>query len=316
MKVVLDLDQLRADGEITQAEYDKLSRYAAHATGSLGINILVGFGVVAVAAGAVALVPNAITGMIVGAAVFAAGLWLLRVPSWDLLARICVVVGALMAAMGLIALGEGSLESLIAVTIALAVGGVIAKSGLLIAASVLALGSVIGARTGYSHAAYSLAIYEPLITIVVFSALAYGTFIWSKRLPEAYAQLAIMAARTSVLMVNFGFWVGSLWGDRLWLLRGDVASPEAVARAPVIPEWAFGIGWAAALAAVGYWGVKANRRWVVNVCAVFAAIHFYTQWFDKLGPNPFAFFLGGLLMLAFALALWRFNKTHLEGKPA
>ena len=33
------------------------------------------------------------------------------------------------------------------------------------------------------------------------------------------ARLALVAARTSVFMVNFGFWIGSLWGDDLLLVR-------------------------------------------------------------------------------------------------
>ena len=63
------------------------------------------------------------------------------------------------------------------------------------------------------------------------------------------------------------------------------------------------------------WATRAGRRWVVNVAAVFGAIHFYTQWFDKLGPTPISFLLGGLLMLAFALGLWTFNRRS-EAGPA
>jgi iron complex transport system permease protein len=44
--------------------------------------------------------------------------------------------------------------------------------------------------------------------------------------------------------------------------------------------------------------------------AVFGAIHFYTQWFERLGPGPLSFIIGGLLMLAFALGLWAFNKRY------
>ena len=56
--------------------------------------------------------------------------------------------------------------------------------------------------------------------------------------------------------------------------------------------------------------MRANRRWVVNVAAVFGAIHFYTQWFDSLGPGPLAFIIGGLLMLVFAYGLWSFNRCY------
>jgi iron complex transport system permease protein len=122
-------------------------------------------------------------------------------------------------------------------------------------------------------------------------------------------------------MVNFGFWIGSLWGDRLVLLRSMLAkapSGEGIdleAVRPVIPDWAFSIGWAAALLAVGAWAVRANRRWAVNVVAVFGAIHFYTQWFERLGASPVSVLLGGLLMLAFALTLWRFNQRARAAEP-
>ena len=62
-----------------------------------------------------------------------------------------------------------------------------------------------------------------------------------------------------------------------------------------------------------------NRRWVVNVAAVFGAIHFYTQWFERLGATPLSVLLGGLLMLGFALGLWAFNRERSwrrhEGHP-
>jgi iron complex transport system permease protein len=54
--------------------------------------------------------------------------------------------------------------------------------------------------------------------------------------------------------------------------------------------------------------VVANRRWVVNVAAVFGAIHFYTQWFEQLGPSPFSVLGGGLLLIGFGAALAWFNK--------
>ncbi len=84
--------------------------------------------------------------------------------------------------------------------------------------------------------------------------------------------------------------------------------PAAAAVVVELPPWLFSVGWALALLITGIWATHAGRRWVVNVVAVFGAIHFYTQWFDKLGPSPAAFLLGGLLMLAFGLGLWTFNR--------
>jgi hypothetical protein len=75
-----------------------------------------------------------------------------------------------------------------------------------------------------------------------------------------------------------------------------------------ISPLAFVIGWSCVLLGVGIWGVRENRRWVVNVAAVFGAIDFYTQWFERLGAQPLSVLVGGLLMLAFALGLWMFNQ--------
>lgn len=307
MKITLDITKLVEDGKLTAAEAERLKTLASHDTGSLGINILVGFGVVAVAAGLGTLVPNVVTAFVLGAAIFALGLSLTvsRTQQWSLLAQMCTVLGALIFCGALLTYAVGALYALLIVTALLAVAGVIARSGLLIAASVLALGACLGAKAGYWHATYALAIYEPLLTIILFSAIALATYLLSHHLRADYERLALMAARTSVLMVNFGFWIGSLWGDRLLLLR-DLTRADRPS--VVVPDWIFGIGWAAALIAVGVWGVKANRRWVVNVAAVFGAIHFYTQWFERLGATPVSVLGGGLLMLVTALALWSFNK--------
>jgi iron complex transport system permease protein len=285
--------------------------------GSLAFNILVGFGVVAVSIGAVALVPTPFTAAIVGAAVFAFGLVLTLTHSeqWSLLAQICLVVGALIFAGGVLAIDQGSLRALILVTVVFAAASIVACSSLLMVGATLALASCIGASTGYWHATYELSIAEPALTVVLFSLLALGTYHLSKQLSLDYERLALMAARTSVFLVNFGFWVGSLWGDRLDWLRPPASEAAANAdRITLSPLW-FAIGWALALAATGIWAARAGRRWVVNVVAVFAAIHFYTQWFDRLGPSPASFLLGGLVMLGFALGLWTFNRRS-KSAPA
>jgi hypothetical protein len=133
----------------------------------------------------------------------------------------------------------------------------------------------------------------------------------SKQVAADYERLALTAARTSLFMINFGFWIGSLWGDNLLLLRSltNPAKTAAQSIAPVvIPDWAFGVAWAIALIGVGVWGAMVNRLWVVNVAAVFAAIHFYTQWFERLGASPVSILLGGLILLGVALGLWNFNR--------
>lgn len=311
MKITLDISKLVEEGKLSTAEAERLKALAAHDTGSLGINILIGFGVVAVASGAVALVPTPLTAVVLGLALFGAGaaIVLNRIQQWAVLGQICLVIGALMFSGGVIAYGDGSLASMLIVTVALALAAIAARSSLLTALAVMAASACLGARTGYSHATYSLAIFEPSLTIVLFSALALLTVAASKRLPSDYERIALMAARTSIVLVNFGFWIGSLWGDPLFLLRGlNTKDAAQFVDRVVLPDWLFSVGWALTLIAAGVWAARANRRWLVNIAAAFGAIHFYTQWFERLGATPLSVLLGGVAMLAIALALWSFNR--------
>jgi hypothetical protein len=312
MKITLDISKLVEAGKLTREEADKLKALAARDTGSLGVNILIGFGVVAIAAGAVALVPTPLTAVSSGLALLLVGraIVLNRMRQWILLGQICLVIGALMFGGGVIAYGAGSLASMLIVTVAFALAAVAARSSLLMALSVLAASACLGARTGYSHALYSLAIFEPTLTVMLFSALALIAYQASKRLPADYERLAIIAARTSLFLINFGFWLGSLWGDPLMLLRSMNAKDASLAfmTKSIIPAAVFSILWAIALLGAGVWAVRVNRRWLVNLVAVFAGIHFYTQWFERLGATPLSVLLAGMVMLASAAALWMFNR--------
>jgi iron complex transport system permease protein len=321
MKVVLDLSRLLQDGKITQEEHDRLLRYAARETGSLAINILIGLGVIAVSGGVLALLMNAIAVIVLGAVMLAAGLGVTyaEAKQWSVLATIFTLVGALMVAGGIAVLGEGQVGSLLLATLVLSACGIAGRSSLLTGLAVLGLAACVGASTAYWHASYEVAITEPTVTIVLFGALALVTYLASRRIGSAYEPLALMAARVSVFLVNFGFWVGSLWGDSLTLPRAlfhHGTLTDATERSVTVPPMVFIVGWAAALAATGAWAVKANRRWVVNLVAVFGAIHFYTQWFERLGATPLSVLVGGLLVLGFAIAAWKFNQRFTAEAPA
>lgn len=319
MKITLDLSKLVEDGKLTADEADRLKTLASHDTGTLGVNILVAFGVNSIAVGAVALLPTAATVIAVGLVLFAAGLAVVLngMKRWDVFAKLCLVTGALMFSGGVIGQFEGSVASMLIVTVSLALASVAARSSHLASLAVVALAATLGARTGYSHATYSLAIFEPTLTIVLFSALALVAYRGSLGLKADYERLAIMVARTSILLVNFGFWVGSLWGDPLFLLRGfKDHNPVAMMQNVVIPSYVFSVLWAAALIGAAIWAVTVNRRWLVNIAAAFGAIHFYTQWFERLGATPLSVLLGGVLMLLVAYALWMFNKRMTASPPA
>lgn len=311
MKITLDVSKLVEDGKLTLEEAERLKALAAPDVGRLAFNILIGFGVAAVAAGAVALIPTPVTAVALGVALFCAGcaMVLKRGTQWFVFGEICLIVGLLMFCGGVVVWGEGSLSSLFVVTVALTLAAIAARSSLLMCFAVLAASACLGARTGYDHATYSLAIFEPTLTIALFSGLTFIAFEASKRLSAAYERVALAAARMSIVLVNCGFWIGSLWGDPFFLFHGQKVPPATLGEIKiVIPADAFSIGWAAVLIAALIWGAQSGRPWLLNAAAVFAAIHFYTQWFEKLGATPLSVLVGGVALLLAAAALRRFNR--------
>jgi len=313
MKVTLDLDELLHKGDITQAEHDKLSRLAAATTGSLAFNLLVGFGIVAVAAAALALVPTPLTAVVIGVCLLLAGIALHRaqLAQWQLLANICILIGALMAGGGLIVGDDGSLASMLTVTVAFALVSVFARSSLMAVLATLMLAGCIGSSTGYFHASYGLEIRKPIYTIVLFALIAAGLYRLARVMPAAYLKISEAAMRTSVFLVNFGFWVGSLWGDHL----GRASAAEPTLANGYIGAPVFAVLWALALLAAGIWAWRRNRRWVLNTVAVFAAIDLYTQWFENLDADAGSVLLAGLLALAAAVAL-SFVNTAMQRRKA
>ena len=56
--------------------------------------------------------------------------------------------------------------------------------------------------------------------------LALATYRLALRLPPETERLAVIASRTSLILVNFGFWVGSLWGDSLWFAPAELVAAK------------------------------------------------------------------------------------------
>jgi iron complex transport system permease protein len=323
IRIVLDITRLVAEGKLTAQEAERLQALAKRDTGSLAINVLMSFGAVAVAAGIIALQPTFTTGAGLGVALVAIGLAIsfFATEQWGLLGTATSIIGALLLAGGVIGLAEADFVGLIFSALLFLALAVAIRSNFLMALVPLALAGALGSSTGYMHAVYMLTVNEPSITIVFFALLAGVAYIVSQHVGQAYQQLAIIFARVSLVLVNFGFWIGSLWGDypgetwvkgegyRLWSNR------EAWRVAHLhVPEIAFIVGWAIVIIAVGTWAARSNRRWVVTTAAVFGAIEFYTQWFERLGAAPWAIIVAGLTIVAFAIALWRYNLNG--GRPA
>ena len=272
IKIVLDVTRLLREGKLTPEQAEELKALASRDIGTLAINILMSFGAIAVAGGILALNPT-----------FAAG----------------TVIGALLLSGGVIGVLDAGFTGLVFTAILLLVLAVMIHSGLLMALVPLALAGALGSSTGYFHATYMLIVTEPTITIVFFALLALAAYLVGSRVGPAYEGLAIVFARMSLVLLNFGFWVGSLWGDHpgeSWAVGGmeSWTAREAWEKAALhVPDWVFTFAWAVLVIGVGIWAARANRRWVVTTAATFGAINFYTQWFERLGAEPWAIIVAG-----------------------
>lgn len=307
MKIVIDVDKLVAEGKLSAEEAQRLKTYAEADTSSAALNILIGFGVIATAAGALALLPYGATALALGLALSIEGGLLAMAGSqrWVMLSGMLLLVGALLAAGGLIYLTQGEANGFVMVSVLYLASAALARSGLLASLAALSLATSLGAMTGYQHASYMLCVAEPGLTVVVFTALSLAAYQVSKILPLGHQGVAVVFARTCLFVVNLGFWVGSLWGDYDY----DSMQGWAVQTDGGIPARVFVVAWAAALVATGVWAANHNKRWVVNCLAVFAAIHFYTQYFEHLDASPGTLLLAGVLALGFALGLSAYNQA-------
>lgn len=299
MRISLDLTDLVAKGKLTQAEADRLRALAGEDAGALGVNILLGFGTVAVALAAGVLVPSVWTVLVIGGLLFALGvaLRLAADTRWSLFAQICTTLGTLAVVSGVVTLSSGDVGIGLVTVILLAGAAVLAQSGLLAALAVLDLAAVLGASSAYWHASYGISIMQPTLAIGVLAVVALGLLALSLRF-RTYERIAIIGARTATIMINVAFLVGSLFGDKTPYFE--------------LSDTVFSVVWAALLIGVGLWGVRAGRRWVVNAAAVFGGIHFYTQWFEQLGASPVSVLVAGVLLIGFGFALRAFNQ---RGKP-
>ena len=285
----------------------RLKELAWQETGSQGLNLLIGFGVLATTGGALALLRSASASIALGAALEAAGITLSAryQRDWGTLGLILLLVGALTVSGGILIYTDGRIEGYLAVTAICAVVGIVARSGMLVAMAVIGLSACLGAATNYYHASYELVIRQPALTVVAFTVLALATYRLALSLPHETQRLAVIASRTSLILVNFGFWVGSLWGDSLWFRPPS----WSLRSGDLIPDWVFAVVWAVALIGTGSWAVRQNRRWVVNTVAVFSAFHFYTQYFERMGASPATLVVGGVIALGFAVGLARYNRA-------
>ena len=300
MKVVLNIKELLEEGQIDQVEYDKLLLLSKSQTTSLAFNLLVGLGIVAASIGAIALTPSPYSCFAFGLLVSTIGI-LIKIKTsdqWVVLSIISLMSGLLMSSAAILwfedhVFQEITYRSISIVIFILGFSSYYLKSSLLATISVLNLSTLLGSGAGYNFASYFIWVEYPLLTIVAFSILAICFYLLSKKVKADNERLLITGSRVSVLLVNLGFWIGSLGGD-IWL-----ESP-----------YLFSIAWALAIFGIGFWAWKENRVWLINVLGVFGSIHFYTQWFEVLGAQPLSLFLGGVIAIGIAILFKRLNKSY------
>jgi hypothetical protein len=313
MKILVDADELLEKGLITGEIAALLKNHALRDTGSTAINVLLAFGAIAVAAGLAALTMSIAVAGILGAAFVALG-WLVRQrfgELWGKLGSIWMVIGALVLAGSIGMLTTHPLWAALAAAVILFAVGIMAQSRLLIALTPLALAAAIGGSTGYWFACYEIVVQEPTLTIVLFAILTWLGWRVVKMSKDWQAALALSFTRMCIILVNMGFWIGSLWGDtpgRLWRDHQDSFFDYVPGNQQIIPL-VFVVAWLAALAAAGAWAAREGRRFLVNTVAVFGAIHLYTQWFERFGADPIAVILAGILTIAIGLGLWQYNRS-------
>lgn len=302
----LDLAALTQSGQITPEDAARLTALALpDQRGSLAANLLLIFGAAAVAVAAIALVPNAATGLLLALGALGGAELLRRLLTGESFALLAAAL-ALMGTLGLAGWTAWQFQDApstapaLLVTLVLAAGALWYRSAFLAALAVLALGAVFGSGTGYWHASYALFVEEPVITIAVFGGLAAGLYKMRGYLPEAWSNLTTVAARTSLILVHFAFWVGSLWGDVI----GDAwLSYDATVEAGRIHPWIFSLGWAGLSLALA---LRTARGGFLSVSAlVFLAIHGYTQYFETFGAEPVSLLVAGFVLVGLAIGAAR-----------
>ena len=280
------------------------------------------FGAVAVAAGIIALEPAFATGAALGIALVAIGLGISfdAAEQWGLLGTATTIIGALLLAGGIIGFVEADFTGLAFSALLFLALAIAIRSNFLMALVPLTL---VDARQRYRlHARRVHADCERALDHDRVLCVPRGC-----RVPSLAARRASLSAVADHLCPSVadprqlrlldrlavGRYPGETWaqGEGLTI----VVEPRGLARRSLhVPEIAFIIGWAIVIIAVGAWAARTNRRWVVTTAAFFGAIEFYTQWFERLGAEPWAIIVAGLTIVAFAIALWRYNLTG--GRPA
>lgn len=334
-RITLNLALLVADGRLRVDEAEMLLGLAEQSRlRRIFVNLLLIFGSLMVVGGVLALKPTLTTGLLLALTSLGAGTTLFArgKREWGLLGRALIHMG-LLGLSGWIGMQFHTMPEpwphLMWPVIAtlFVVGAIAYRDALLAALAAIAIGYVLGGSTRYWHASYALVVEEPILSIATFTLLGAVVFWFRNRLPQAYQLAATVFWRTSFILANFAFWVGSLWGDYVldgWLSPGYTSySADTWAdawkayeawrdQALFIHETVFVIAWPVVLLAMVAVGARTRQLFLVNTSLVFLGIHFYTQFHEVMVWSPVGLVIGGLLTITLGLLLVRANLDCLK----
>ncbi|MFD0916112.1 hypothetical protein ACFQ14_06805 [Pseudahrensia aquimaris] len=327
-RITLDLDKLVYTETLTPELAAKLvlSKEPTAAANTL-ISVLYIIGAIAAAAGVVLLKPTAITGLVIAAVCFGVGQFI-RFKKWahlDILA-LALGIGSAAGLTGWFALEFGEILPAIAINgFATGVTLVMAlafRSRFLAALVPIGIGTMIGSGGAYWHASYGIFVREAAVTIALFVPIAAALWALAMKVRHPdWKPMATVAARMAFIIANFGFWVGSLWGDHVgeyfmvpnrraegmgyseWLDLRNAFKEQAL----YIPDAVFAVGWAVFAVAAIALGRKIGNRFLELAGVVFLAINAFTQYFEFFKDEPWALIFGGIALVGIALALVRWQ---------
>lgn len=325
--VRLNLPALVGAGKVTAEEASRLAALAT--TGDwrrLFANLFLIFGALLTVAGILALAPSTHIGLALAAFALIGGsaLHLHRSEHWWLLGRAAILMGILGLSGWIgIVLSDMPKPWPVAtwplITGVLTIGAIAYRDAFLAALAPVALGYALGGGTGYWFASYALFVEEPVVTTLVFSGLTMATNFMRWKSQGTMSTIALVAGRVSFIIMNFGLWVGSLWGDRPGSAWWDHAQPWEDLRAQMnstlfIPAEPFALVWCGISLVTIYLGTRLGHRFIANASLVFLAINLYTQFHEVLVASPWGLVAGGLMLIALAIAIIRFQRP--SGIPA
>ena len=306
MRVVLDLDALLASGRIDESEYRRLAGLASGSVGQLALRLLLSAGLIMLCAGAVWLVPEAqrsLIAAIAGLLLATCGLIAARLGPARMqpAGAIMLTAGVGLAALGILHQSAGqpgflalALDAFVSSAVALffAAAGrsvLLAVTGMLLAN----LGIFMLARN------WQPAALDPVTALMIGAAVqALAMHALWRRLPDGiWRRMAASVGIAAAAIVN------ACLADRSLIAPPDADWPTAANNVHALV-------WTVLLAGSGWLAVAGNRRWAVNMTALFVLVHILGQWFRRFDASALSLFVAGVLLVAFAFAVHCLNSRR------